>query len=67
VFDENNCPWFKNNCGPNDEPFSFHTGGVNLTLVDGSTHFLSETIDALTLRYLVTKAEQQQPKKVPFE
>lgn len=67
TFNAQNCPWFKNNCGLNDEPFSFHNGGVNLTLVDGSTHFLSETIDGLTLRYLVTKAEQQQPKKVPFE
>ena len=22
------CPWSLNNCGPNDEPFSFHSGGV---------------------------------------
>ncbi len=66
TFDKNNCPWTKNNCGPNDEPFSFHTGGVNLALSDGSTHFLSETIDGLTLRYLVTRAEQLMPKKNPL-
>ncbi len=67
VFNEQNCPWQKNNCGPNDEPFAFHAGGVNLTLVDGSTHFLSESIDGVTLRYLVTRAEQIQPKKNPIE
>ncbi len=66
TFDKQNCPWTKNNCGLNDEPFSFHTGGVNLTLADGSTHFLSETIDGLTLRYLVTRAEQLQPRKNPL-
>ena len=60
------CPWSKNNCGLNDEPFSFHTGGVNLTLADGSTHFLSETIDGVTLRYLVSRAEQLMPRKSPL-
>lgn len=67
VFNEQNCPWVKNNCGLNDEPFAFHAGGVNLTLVDGSTHFLSESIDGPTLRYLITRAEQIQPKKSPIE
>ncbi|MBY0457390.1 MAG: DUF1559 domain-containing protein, partial [Gemmataceae bacterium] len=26
------CAWTINNCGPNDEPFSFHTGGVNAVM-----------------------------------
>ena len=30
------CPWDTNNCGPNDEPFSFHPGGLNTALGDGS-------------------------------
>jgi prepilin-type N-terminal cleavage/methylation domain-containing protein len=67
TFGPNHCPWMVNNCGLNDEPFSFHSGGVNLTLVDGSTHFLSDSIDAQTLRYLVTRAEQKNPKKPVFE
>ena len=29
------CPWSANNCGPNDEPFAFHSGGVNVLLGDG--------------------------------
>jgi prepilin-type N-terminal cleavage/methylation domain-containing protein/prepilin-type processing-associated H-X9-DG protein len=51
------CLWSANNCGPNDEPFSFHNGGVNSVFVDGSVHFISDDIDGATLRYLVTRAE----------
>ena len=51
------CPWSTINCGPNDEPFSFHPSGCNSVFVDGSVRFLSEKIDALTLRCLITRAE----------
>ena len=51
------CPWTCNNCGLNDEPFSFHTGGCNALLCDGSVRFLAETLDPITLRRLVTRAE----------
>ncbi|MGE0757568.1 MAG: DUF1559 domain-containing protein [Pirellulaceae bacterium] len=47
------CPWNSNNCGPNDEPFSFHPGGCNVVMGDGSVRFLPETMDALVLKYLV--------------
>ena len=47
------CPWIKNNCGPNDEPFSFHPGGVNVVLGDGSVRFISDSTDALVLKALV--------------
>ena len=49
--------WQLNNVGLNDEPFSFHQGGCNAVMVDGSVHFLSEAIDPVTLRRLVTRAE----------
>jgi len=42
------CPWTTNNCGPNDEPFSFHSGGVQAVLGDGSVKFISENIDTAT-------------------
>jgi prepilin-type N-terminal cleavage/methylation domain-containing protein/prepilin-type processing-associated H-X9-DG protein len=52
-----NTSWSKNNVGNNDEPFSFHPGGCNTVLVDGSVRFLSEKLDSITLRRLVTRAE----------
>jgi prepilin-type N-terminal cleavage/methylation domain-containing protein/prepilin-type processing-associated H-X9-DG protein len=51
------CPWSTNNCGPNDEIFSMHTGGANVLLVDGSVHFLNEGIDVRIMRSLVTRSE----------
>jgi prepilin-type N-terminal cleavage/methylation domain-containing protein len=51
------CSWTKNNCGANDEPFSFHRGGANSVMIDGSVRFLSDTIAPATLRYLVTRSE----------
>lgn len=50
-------PWSTNNCGLNDEPFSFHPGGCNVVMVDGSVRFLDEQLDPVTMRYLVTRAE----------
>jgi prepilin-type N-terminal cleavage/methylation domain-containing protein/prepilin-type processing-associated H-X9-DG protein len=47
------CLWTVNNCGPNDEPFSFHPGGVNVVMGDGSVRFLVDTLDALVLKALV--------------
>jgi prepilin-type N-terminal cleavage/methylation domain-containing protein len=51
------CPWTTNNCGPNDEPFSFHTGGVTCVMGDGSVKFLSDTIDAIVLKWSVAAAD----------
>jgi prepilin-type processing-associated H-X9-DG protein len=53
----NPCGWYWNNCGPNDEFFSFHPGGINVLLCDGGVHFLSDLIDPITLRYLCTRNE----------
>jgi hypothetical protein len=49
----NTCPWDTNNCGPNDEPFSFHSGGINVAVGDGSCRFVHGNIDALVLKALV--------------
>jgi prepilin-type N-terminal cleavage/methylation domain-containing protein/prepilin-type processing-associated H-X9-DG protein len=43
-----------NNCGANDELFSFHPGGVNCLFGDGSVHFIKNSISPVTLRGLVT-------------
>jgi prepilin-type processing-associated H-X9-DG protein len=43
------------NHGPNNPLLSPHAGGVNGLLLDGSVHFIQETIDMLTLRRLATR------------
>lgn len=47
------CPWTINNCGPNDEPFSYHSGGVNAVMGDGSVRFIRDGIDFRVLKYSV--------------
>jgi prepilin-type N-terminal cleavage/methylation domain-containing protein/prepilin-type processing-associated H-X9-DG protein len=56
---DTNCPWLqiKGNCGPNDEIFSFHTGGANVVFMDGHVSFLSEKIHPVVLRHLVSASE----------
>jgi prepilin-type processing-associated H-X9-DG protein len=51
------CRWLNNNCGPNDEPFAFHTGGVNCALGDGSVRFVSDSIDAFVLKFSACAAD----------
>lgn len=46
------CRWAQNNCGPNDEPFSFHPGGCNAALGDGSVRFLTDSLDWRVLKAL---------------
>jgi prepilin-type N-terminal cleavage/methylation domain-containing protein/prepilin-type processing-associated H-X9-DG protein len=53
------CLWSVNNCGPNDEPFSFHGGGVNATMGDGSVRFIRETVSPKTLKYAIGATDGQ--------
>ena len=55
------CPWAINNCGVNDEPFSFHGGGCNTLFMDGHVTFLRESITPYALRTLATPAEGLPP------
>jgi prepilin-type N-terminal cleavage/methylation domain-containing protein/prepilin-type processing-associated H-X9-DG protein len=43
-----------NNAGNNDELASFHPGGVNVLMGDGSVRFLKDSVNPVTLRGLVT-------------
>jgi prepilin-type N-terminal cleavage/methylation domain-containing protein len=51
------CLWTTNNCGPNDEPFSLHTGGAHGLMGDGSVRFISENIDVQTVRRLCSRSD----------
>jgi prepilin-type N-terminal cleavage/methylation domain-containing protein/prepilin-type processing-associated H-X9-DG protein len=43
-----------NQAGPNEEPYSFHPGGVNALFGDGSVHFIKSSINLVSLRGLLT-------------
>jgi prepilin-type N-terminal cleavage/methylation domain-containing protein/prepilin-type processing-associated H-X9-DG protein len=53
------CPWSKNNCGPNDEPFAFHPGGCNATMGDGSVRFMQQDINGVVIKWMVGAADGQ--------
>jgi len=48
------CTWVTNNCGPNDEPFSFHTGVCGAVFGDGHVAFISDKVGFVTLKALMT-------------
>ncbi len=48
------CLWTTNNCGPNDETFSFHNAGANHLFMDGSVRFLRDDIDSVTYLHMLT-------------
>jgi prepilin-type processing-associated H-X9-DG protein len=51
------CPWSINNCGPNDEIFSYHPGGALAVFCDGHVAFLSENIRPQIMQRLVAMAD----------
>jgi prepilin-type N-terminal cleavage/methylation domain-containing protein/prepilin-type processing-associated H-X9-DG protein len=59
------CVWnATTHCGPNDEIFSWHGAGANVCFLDGHVTFLSQDIQPLVLRYLVSAAERVSPSSV---
>jgi prepilin-type N-terminal cleavage/methylation domain-containing protein/prepilin-type processing-associated H-X9-DG protein len=55
------CPWTVQNCGVNDEPFSFHGSGCNALFMDGHVKWLRSDVDPVTLRRLLTATEGVSP------
>lgn len=51
------CYWTVSDCGPNDEPFSFHGRGVTCLFMDGHVSYLNDDIDPIAFRRLLTAAE----------
>ena len=54
-----NVPGRGDNDGPNHGLYSQHTGGVHVLVADGSVHFISNSINMLTLRHLSTRDDNQ--------
>jgi hypothetical protein len=54
-----NLPGVCENKGPNNPLISEHPGGVMILLTDGSAHFLSNTIDLITVKRLATRDDGQ--------
>jgi prepilin-type N-terminal cleavage/methylation domain-containing protein/prepilin-type processing-associated H-X9-DG protein len=42
------------NAGNNEELFSFHPGGINILMGDGSVRFLKDSVNVVTLRALIS-------------
>ncbi len=51
------CPWTTPNCGPNEEPFSWHGTGCNCVFADGHVSFIRDDINPIQLRSLITSME----------
>jgi prepilin-type N-terminal cleavage/methylation domain-containing protein/prepilin-type processing-associated H-X9-DG protein len=49
------CPWEYHDCGPNNEWFSFHSGGAMAVFADGSVHFIRDGINLRTVYSLGTR------------
>jgi prepilin-type N-terminal cleavage/methylation domain-containing protein/prepilin-type processing-associated H-X9-DG protein len=45
-----------NQAGPNEEPFSFHPGGVNALFGDGSVRFLKDSVNLVAFRSILSLA-----------
>jgi prepilin-type N-terminal cleavage/methylation domain-containing protein/prepilin-type processing-associated H-X9-DG protein len=52
----NGCWKLTNNCGPNDEIFSFHTGGANVVFADGHVVFIPDSITPVVMASLVSRS-----------
>ena len=44
----------RHQAGANEEPYSYHPGGVNASLGDGFVHFLKDTVNLVALRSLLS-------------
>jgi prepilin-type processing-associated H-X9-DG protein len=49
------------NCTNDDELFSFHPGGANFAMADGSVHFIRQTIRPQTFQALFTSMNGDVP------
>lgn len=51
--------WRSHDCGPNNEPFSFHGGGAHMAFADGHTSFVRDSISLNVLKAVCTRSNGQ--------
>jgi prepilin-type processing-associated H-X9-DG protein len=51
-----NRTWRAHDCGPNNEPFSFHNGGVHFVFADGHVVYIRDSISLDVIKALGTRA-----------
>jgi prepilin-type processing-associated H-X9-DG protein len=47
--------WRAHDCGPNNEPFSFHGGGAHFVFADGHVTWLRDTVAVDVLKAMGTR------------
>ena len=52
----NGCWKLINNCGPNDEIFSFHTGGAQVVFADGHVQLIQQAVSPVVAAGLVSRS-----------
>jgi prepilin-type N-terminal cleavage/methylation domain-containing protein/prepilin-type processing-associated H-X9-DG protein len=50
------CPWTYHDCGPNNEWFSFHTGGAHAVFADGHVQFVNDNVSLFVVYSLGTRS-----------
>lgn len=58
--------WRAHDCGPNNEPFSFHGGGCHVTFADGHVVFLRDSVSIDVLKALCTKSNSANERGLEF-
>jgi prepilin-type processing-associated H-X9-DG protein len=61
------CKWNNHDCGPNNEWFSFHSGGANAVMGDGAVRYVSENLNLKTLYSLQTRDNGEAIKPEAFQ
>ncbi len=47
--------WIGHDCGPNNEPFSFHGGGAHFVFADGHVSYIRDSVPVNVLKALATR------------
>ena len=62
------CTWKYHDCGPNSEPFSFHSNGAHALFADGHVRFIRAGVPPAIIRALTTRGDaRSEPDVTGFD